>query len=253
MKPQTVHLAATLLLSLAAAASARPTRAQIASPNIVAAPPKPPTRQTRKPTDPDSAANLQWLWQYAQPAPNGNAAALRFDPRLETLLQTALKQPQAMWGQNVPIAEVVPRFLARYGAVTVEGDRYLTIDGCVPSFCPAHGLLWIDLGSPHPLIVFAAVNWTSEAHATGEAAADYNLWLFPNRDLAADALPFALTQSLAHWDVRLAAAHRLVPHIAHALLVAPNGTPTPLDPSLIGANTLPPQPDTVTPKDPDSN
>jgi hypothetical protein len=160
-----------------------------------------------------------------------------------------------MWGQqtNPPaLATVIPLFLTQYGEALAEHNRYIIVDGCVPSFCPAHGLLWIDLGTPHPLMIFAAVNWTTATHTTEEAAADYNLWLFPNRDLSPDALPLALTESLAHWDARLASAHRLVPHISHALLIEPNGSPYALDPALAGANTLPPQPDTITPQPADS-
>ena len=242
-----IQVAAALLLLTAAAGVG----AQIASPNIVATPPKPPVRQ--RPSNDSDAGNLQWLWQYTRPTPNGNADALRFDERFGTLLDRSFKQPQTMWGKDAPIAAVVPRFLGQYGNVTVEEDRYFTADGCVPSFCPAHGLLWIDLGNRHPLIVFAAVNWTAEGHTTEEKTAEYNLWLFPNRDLSADAIPLALARSLAHWDARLTAAHRLVPHIAHAILVQPNGQPSALEPALVGANTLPPQPDTASAKDPDLN
>ena len=114
-------------------------------------------------------------------------------------------------------------------------------------------MLWMDLGTPDPLLVFAAVNWTTEAHSTDEANADYNLWLFTNRQVSADALPLALSEAIADWDARLASAHRGVPHIAHALLVEPDGQPYPLNPTLVGANTLPPQPDTVTPKPSDND
>jgi hypothetical protein len=169
------------------------------------------------------------------------------------LLTANFKQPQAMWGKDVPVATIVPRFLARYGAVNVKGNRYLTVDGCIPSFCAAHGLLWMDLGTPQPLMVFAAVNWSTEGHTTDEPNADYNLWLFSNRQVSADALPLALTQAVSDWDARLAAAHRGVPHITHAVLVEPSGQPYPLNPTLVGANTLPPQPDTITPKQPEEN
>ena len=67
-----------------------------------------------------------------------------------------------MWGPpntHEPLATIIPLFLTQYGAVSATDNRYLTIDGCVPSFCAASGLLWIDLGRPHPLAVFAAVNW----------------------------------------------------------------------------------------------
>ncbi len=243
----------TLQLVIAALLLAATTKlwAQISNPNdLVTGPPKPPP--TRRHPHAPATGNLQWLWQYAQPTPNGNAVALRGDERFSALLDTDFKQQQAMWGKQVPLATVIPRFLSRYGEVNAKNNRYLMVDGCVPSFCAAHGMLWADLGASDPLLVFVAVNWTTEGHTTDEANADYNLWFFPSRQLSADALPLALTESISDWDARLAQAHRGVPHIVHAILVEPDGQPFPLNPALVGANTLPPQPDTVTPKSPDS-
>ena len=100
-------------------------------------------------------------------------------------------------GANQPLDAIIPLFLSRYGTVTTQHNRYLTIDGCVPDFCAAHGLLWIDLGTPHPLVVFAAVNWSPEAHTTDEAAANYNLWLFPTASFLPTTLPLAFTESLS--------------------------------------------------------
>ena len=226
--------------------------AQISNPDdMVSGPPKPPPMRSR--SQDKATGNLQWLWQYTQPVPNGNAVTLRNDPRFASLLAAAFKQPQAFWGKNVPLSEVIPRFLERYGQVNARENRYVTVDGCVPSFCAAHGMLWVDLGVPDPLLVFAAVDWTTQAHTTEEAGADYNLWIFTNRQVSADALPLALTQAISGWDARLATAHRGVPHIAHALLVEPNGQPFPLNPVLAGANTLPPQPDTATPQPSDND
>jgi hypothetical protein len=237
-----LHLAAGLLLL-----GATITRAQITNPdNLIAPTPRNPAQHAIKPTD-----NLQWLWQYTKPAPIGEAASLRLDARFQAFLQDAFHQPQSMWGPpnaNEPLATIIPLFLTQYGTVTATDNRYITIDGCVPSFCAASGLLWIDLGVPHPLAVFAAVNWDPNAHTTDQPAADYNLWLFTNRQLDADALPLALTQAIAHWDIRLASAHRLVPHITHALIVEPDGSPFALNPELAGANTIAPQPDTTTPE-----
>lgn len=236
-----LQLAALLLLTTAATT----TRAQITNPdNLIATPPHNPALQRPTPTD-----NLQYLWQYAKPAPIGQAGNLRLDARFQSFLQDNFHQPQSMWGppnSNEPLATIIPLFLTQYGTVTADDNRYLTIDGCVPNFCAASGLLWIDLGRPHPLAVFAAVNWDPQSHTTGQPQANYNLWLFTNHDLSPDALPFALTQAIAHWNIRLAAAHRLVPHIAHALLVEPNGSPFALNPERAGANAISPQPDTLT-------
>ena len=229
------------------------THAQITNPdNLVAPPPANPVQHHALPT----TDNLQWLWQYTKPTPIGRASDLRINARFQAILAQDFKQPQAMWGATEarePLATVIPLFLSEHGTITAEQNRYITIDGCVPSFCPAHGLLWIDLGTAHPLAVFAAVNWTPENHTTEESTANYNLWLFPNRTLDPNILPLALTTSLAHWDARLAEAHRLVPHIAQAVLIEPDGTPQPLDPAQAGANTIAPQPDTTTPHDSTTN
>jgi hypothetical protein len=220
-------------------------RAQITNPDTLG--PKTPRNPARspltKPTDP-----LQWLWTFAKPEPIGRATDLRLDARFHALLSNDFNRPQTFWGpeprENQPLDAIIPLFLSRYGTVTSQQNRYLTVDGCVPDFCAAHGLLWFDLGTSHPLVIFAAVNWSPESHTTDEDAANYNLWVYPSRELSADELPLAFTETLSHWDARLAAAHRLVPHIEHATLVEPSGAPYALTPSLVGANTIAPQPDT---------
>jgi hypothetical protein len=237
------QLVATLLLMGVTTA-----RAQVSNPDkLVGKPPQPHMREVPQVSD-----DLQWLWQYARPNPLGRANDLRLDERFQSLVQREFKQPQAMWGTDpahrMPLATVVSLFLTKDGAVSGEGGRYLSIDGCVPSFCSASGMLWMDLGTTRPLMVFVATNWIADGHATTEAAANYNLWLFPNRNVDANAIPLALVEAISHWNIRLAAAHRLVPHVANALLVEPDGTPYALDPQLAGANSIAPQPDTTTPQ-----
>ncbi len=244
----TVQLAAALLVLISRGSASLP--AQITNPDALVAPaPRPPRHMRAKPVD-----DLQWLWRYAHPEPVGRPNDLRVDGRFQALLAREFKQPQAMWeapGGHESLASIIPIFLTRYGEVNAAQNRYITVDGCVPRFCPAAGLLWIDLGTAHPLMVFAAVNWTGVGHTTAETSAEYNLWLYPNRDLSPDEIPLALNDAIAQWNARLAAAHRLVPHISHALLVEPNGSPVALSPQMVGANTLAPQIDTATPPEPD--
>ncbi|MDE1162721.1 MAG: hypothetical protein PW792_12345 [Acidobacteriaceae bacterium] len=248
MISRTLQLVAATLLTAATASVC----AQIQNDDVLG--PKGP----RNPASHKPLANLkpgsnQWLWQFTQP---GNPMNLLTEARFQALLSENFKQPQAMWGTDAArptLPQVVTLFLDQHNEALQEDNRYFIADGCVRSFCPASGLLWIDLGVKHPLMIFAARNWTTTAHTTDEANASYNLWLFANHTVTADALPTAFTLALSHWDMRLAAAHLGVPHIAHAVLVEPDGTPFALKPERTGANTIAAQPDTVTPKPADND
>ena len=111
-------------------------RAQISSPDTLG--PKTPRNPARDPitkrTDP-----LQWLWAFAKPEPIGRASDLRLDARFHSLLTDNFHRAQTMWGpepgENQPLDTIIPLFLSRYGTVTTQQNRYLTIDGCVPDFC----------------------------------------------------------------------------------------------------------------------
>ena len=245
-----LQLAAALLLSATSGG------AQVSNPNnLIAPPPPPPNHQSPQVKD-----DLQWLWPFTRPTPNGRAYDLRLDARFQSTLTRELKQPQAMWGSDPAhrptLATIIPLFLTQYGAVNSKDGRYVIVDGCVPSFCPSAGLLWIDLGQPQsrttPLMVFAATSWIAENRPANQLGATYELWLFSNHDLNPDAMPAALTESISDWNIRLAAAHRLVPHVTKALLIEPDGSPHNLNPEAIGANTIAPQIDTVTPQSTDN-
>jgi len=245
---KTLQLAAAILLTTAVAAAS----AQVSNPDkLISPPPTAHTRQHVQPTD-----DLQWLWPFTKPVPIGRADDLRVDGRFQSLLTREFKQPQAMWGsdpnQHPALANIVPLFVTKYGAVSSSSNRYITVDGCVPTFCSAAGLLWIDTQGHDPLIIFAATNWITASAAANEPGAGYELWLYSNKSIDPNSLPFALKTSIADWSARLAAAHRLVPHVTRALLVEPNGAPFALDPELAGANTIAPQPDTVTPQQTDN-
>src|SRR5580700_5774034 len=74
------HLAAVLLLSAAAGACA-----QISNPDDLVAPvPKNPAANHGRPTNLQD--DLQWMWAFAQPGPNGRADDLRLDARFQLLL-----------------------------------------------------------------------------------------------------------------------------------------------------------------------
>ncbi len=182
--------------------------------------------------------DLSWLWPYTRP--DGGANALVNDPRFTPFLKSYLRAPQSFWTRGQPLPAVVRDFLGVPGDVLAEGNRYLTITGCVPHFCPSRGLLWIDTGLPEPLVAFAAIDWISDNRTSADKDSAYTLWLFPSRPLIRTHLPPALVQSLTRWTAQPSSGSTDLQNITRVYLVDPDGTPHTLSPATIGAhNTLP--------------
>jgi hypothetical protein len=208
-----LQLAATLLLTGATATSA-----QITNPDKLVAPAPRPPQIRQRPTEDD----IQWLWQYAKPAPIGNKHDLIFDARFTNLLRDNLTAPQAFWGIGTPLSQAARTFLGGSGEVAATDNRYLAISGCVVDHCEQRGLLWVDLGTRDPLIVFAGLRWNEENKIPGQADAPFTLWLFPARQLDPHQLPAALKQALSSWSE----SRDCVPYqIASAIVVDPTGVP----------------------------
>jgi hypothetical protein len=219
---------ASLLLLITGAAVAMPTQTHF-----------PQLKRDKKQTE-----DLQWLWQYATPAPAGNENGLTNDPRFLSFLKQHLTAPQTFWGDPGkgrpydPLAETALNFLSTPGKVIADDNRYLTIDGCVPHFCPDRGLLFIDLGALHPLVAFAAIDWIKENKTPDQSEAEYTLWLFANRVLNPDRIPSALVRSIARWTAEPLADSKTIEHITNAILVDPDGQPHQVAPAAVGANTI---------------
>ncbi len=186
--------------------------------------------------------NVEWLWQYSPPPAEGRENQLVLDPRFRPFLAQYLTAPQTFWGSPKagykPLSETALDFLSVPDKVLADGNRYLSITGCVFRFCPARGLLWIDLGLAHPLIVFAAVDWVKQSKTPNEPGADYTMWIFANHPLDADHIPAALIHSVARWTAEPPSGSTVIQHIGTAILVDPDGTPHPVSPAAVGANTF---------------
>ena len=189
--------------------------------------------------DKPPAEDLSWLWQYTQPAPTGNGSALFGDPRLKSLLEAHLHAPQTFWRKDRTLAEAVLEHLAQPRSVVGDNNRYIIVTGCAQEFCPNRGLLWIDLGTPHPLVVFAATNWIAENKATDQAGATYTLWVFSSRTLDPTRLPRPLTRRIALWAVE-PLTDGTIEQIASVILVDPDGQPHQLLPADIGIDQFKP-------------
>jgi len=201
-----------------------------------------PAQPVKKPKP--TPENVEWIWQYTPDDTNkqGRENDLVQDERFRPFLDQFLTAPQTFWGAPVngkyrSLASTALDHLTVPGSVLADDNRYISISGCVVHFCPARGLLWIDLNGAHHLVVFAAIDWIKADKATSDPAAEYTLWLFPNDPLPHP--PAALLKALARWAAQPLAGSAIVQNITHAILVDPDGTPHEVAPSTLGITPPP--------------
>jgi hypothetical protein len=182
-------------------------------------------------SDKPATEDLSWMWQYTQPAPDGHENGFTDDPRFHDFLKKHLTAPQSFWGNGKPLWDVAVEFMGVPGIARSDENRYFTATGCVPHFCEDRGMLFADIGSPHPLVIFAAIDWSRESHNVEEDNAEYTLWIFPNRPLIAagstDEMPHlapALKRSLGIFSTQLNGG-KVPPLVTHAFVVDPSGKP----------------------------
>jgi hypothetical protein len=125
-------------------------------------------------------------------------------------------------------------FLSVPGKIVLDDNRYLAIDGCVPHFCPSRGLLFVDLGTDHALVAFAAIDWTKDNKTPSQSGAEYTMWLFTNHTLSNGAIPSGLTRALARWTAQPSSGSTTPQNITNTILVDPDGTPHQVAPATLG-------------------
>jgi hypothetical protein len=205
------------------------TPAQITSPQI--------NRPKKQPKE-----NLEWLWKFTPPPADGRENDLVLDPRFRPFLAQYLTAPQTFWGNQKTgfktLAETALDFLSVPDKVLADDNRYVTVTGCVYRFCPARGLLWVDLGGPHPLVAFAAIDWIKDNKTPDQPDAEYTMWLFANHPIDPDHIPSALTHTIARWTAEPPSGSTVIQHITNAILVDPDGTPHQIPTAAIGANSI---------------
>jgi hypothetical protein len=201
-----------------------------------------PAQLVPPPTIPDKPAkidrhrqpheDIEWLWQYSPPPDEGREHELIQDPNYRPFLEHFFTAPQSFWGPEKPrksLPDTIEDFLAIPGKVIADEQRYITVTGCVFHFCPSRGLIFADLDSPHPLVVFAAIDWIRDSRPTTDPGAEYTLWIFPNHAPgppdSPTSLPSPLLRSLTRWMAEPIARTGIHQKITAAILVDPNGTP----------------------------
>ena len=192
--------------------------------------------------------DVEWIWQYtpAPPDKDGRENALIQDPHFVPFLQQFLTGPETFWGTAIngryrSLANTALDHLSVPGKVLADDNRYVSITGCVIHFCPARGLLWVDLNGKQHLVVFAAIDWVKQNRPTYDPDAEYTLWVFPNQPMSGAAHPpAALTRAIARWTAQPMAGSGIVQKITHAVVVDPDGTPHEVPPSTLGVASASP-------------
>jgi hypothetical protein len=200
--------------------------------------------------------DVEWIWQYTPDDTNkeGRENELVQDLRFQPFLEQFLTAPQTFWGTPIDgryrsLANTALDHLSVPDKVLADDNRYISISGCVVHFCPARGLLWLDLNGTHHLVVFAAIDWIKQGKPISDPAAEYTLWVFPDDPLSIAGNgphpPPALTKAIARWAAEPLPGSKIVQNITHAVLVDPDGTPHQVDPSALGVQP-PPAPKSTT-------
>jgi len=193
--------------------------------------------------------DVEWMWQYTpDPAnPSGRENDLAQDPRFKPFLDQTLTAPQTFWGQPIAgrwrsLSNTALDHLSVPDKVLADDNRYISISGCTVHFCPARGLLWVDLNGSHHPVVFCAIDWTKQGAPTSDPDAEYTLYLYSNDPLLPDTirsaaaaassaastqdlhLPPALTHAIGRWAAQPLAGSNIVQRITHAVVIDPDGT-----------------------------
>lgn len=195
-------------------------------------------QQTHATNSPGDAA---WMKSFAVPCTSipcplhgfGDENRLSTDRRLRPLLRSSLHQKEWFFSEThnfMPVADIVSTFIGVPGNAILDGDRYVTADGCVPHTCDIlRGMLWVDTGIHPATVIFAATDAVDSVDYTKQIYTDQShLWLFVSNNRGSPkALPPEFLSSLKRWhDVNLANGYKQ--DIALVTIVQPNGGQTDL-------------------------
>lgn len=197
-----------------------------------------PLAVAQTPAPEASGAPYDLGWARAFASPDTKDADHKWDPQFRALMQSSFHQRQTFWrdhGRFASVPDLVTDFLGVPVGIFLDGDRFVTMDGCVPHACSARGMVWMDtIGHEKPLVIFVATQDVSTS-AT-EKGAPQHLWFFASKELNWQKMPQDFKTSLSHWYSSYQATWAKEDPIEAALitLVQPGGLTVDLSPSLFG-------------------
>jgi hypothetical protein len=184
---------------------------------------------------PEAQNDLAWARAFASPEKKDSDN--KWDPQFRALIRSSFPQRQSFWrdhGKFLSVPELVEEFIGVPEGVSLDGDRFLTMDGCVPHACSTRGMVWIDTRrSGKPLVIFVAPEDVSTADTEKQAL--QHLWLYSSDELNWQKMPPDFITSLGRWYSNYQATwskyYRI--NVLMLTLVEPNGLHYDLSPGLL--------------------
>ena len=177
-----------------------------------------------------SALDPHWLLEYKGKYKEATHD-LKWDQRFKPFVNHYLHMKQKIVPNSGSMGDVASLYLGLPDEYRSEDGRYFYADGCMPQACPAKGLLWVDMTTSRPTVVFAAVDDPS-----GLAAPGATLYLFTSRELSPSNLPGKLKSSISYWTSKPFAdrTYQMFGRISKAVIIGPDGGERSIDPITVG-------------------
>jgi hypothetical protein len=176
-----------------------------------------PTLRARDATDP------HWLLEYRGVDSTGtnNANQLMWDKRFNPFIDHYLPQKPNLggkFGKPENMGLVASEHFGLSGTIHSDSDRYYSADGCMAHVCQEKGLLWVDLDSASPTVVFAVISVRNDPDIRG-----CKLYLFTSQELSETDLPADLRNTINRWTAKSPSDRKAFDKISRAVIVGPDG------------------------------
>ncbi len=183
-----------------------------------------------------AGADLSWLHSFAEAYQGTSSQDIKWHAEFERLMSSSFHQRQSFWrdhGRFLTLPELIQWFIGVPGKVTLDQDRFVTIDGCVPHDCSTTGMVWIDTeGEGKPQVFFVASEDVSGGPS--DQGSLQHLLIYSSTKANWQKMPPEFVASLGRWyeDYRAIWTKYYPVRAVMLTLVQPDGLTVDLSPAL---------------------
>lgn len=197
------------------------------------------------------STDAAWTRAFGKPSsvdgdpPTGEHRNLVGTPRFNALLRSSFPQHQYFWHERnrfTSVPATIDTFLGVPGDALLDGNRYLTVNGCVPHVCGGggDGMLWIDTAAHPAHLIFLAMDFVA---TPANGFEPMHLWLFSSTQLDWQHLAQPFLASVTRWFSTIDAPPVVKARGWHyqfvsITLVQPSGAMSQLSPALLHLPTV---------------